>query len=167
MSLPIIFAAPADAELTPSPIHPDWITEGAPQARAKRLAESADGTAAVFAWSCTAGRFTWRYGGDEMAHITAGEAIVTDHNGNERRLGPGDMVFFPAGSHSHWYVPDHVRKLALCRHSMPRPLGFVLRAWNKVTAGAGGQLSGDCGGSVRLGAAAALRGLIDNPAGRP
>lgn len=166
MSIPIVFAAPADAELMPSPIHPEWITEGAPQARSKRLAQSADGTAAVFAWSCTAGRFTWHYAGDEMAHITDGEVFVTDHEGNTRRLGPGDMVFFPAGSRSDWYVPDYVRKLAVCRHSMPRPLGFVLRAWNKAVGSAGSLSSAD-GPTVRLGPAQALRGIIDNPAGRP
>jgi hypothetical protein len=25
-----------------------------------------------------------------------------------------------------------VRKLAVCRHSIPRPFGHVLRAWNKA-----------------------------------
>ncbi len=42
------------------------------------------------------------------------------------------MAFFPAGSRSIWRVTKEVRKLAVCRHSMPRPLGFVLRAWNEV-----------------------------------
>jgi uncharacterized protein len=42
------------------------------------------------------------------------------------------MAFFPAGSHSVWQVTREVRKLAVCRHSMPRPLGFALRAWNKL-----------------------------------
>jgi hypothetical protein len=44
------------------------------------------------------------------------------------------MVFFPAGSVSDWHVTEEVRKLAVCRHSMPRPLGFALRAWNKLVA---------------------------------
>jgi len=45
MSVPAVaFAAPAEVELAPNPINPDWIVEGHPQARAKRLAESADGT---------------------------------------------------------------------------------------------------------------------------
>jgi hypothetical protein len=42
------------------------------------------------------------------------------------------MVFFPAGSVSTWYIPDHVRKFAVCRHSMPRIAGFALRAFNKI-----------------------------------
>jgi hypothetical protein len=86
------------------------------------------------AWSCTPGRFTWRYRVDEFIHILSGEIFVTDENGQRRRLGPGDMVFFPAGSVSDWHVTEEVRKLAVCRHSMPRPLGFALRAWNKLVA---------------------------------
>ncbi len=42
------------------------------------------------------------------------------------------MVFFPAGSFRDLQVTKEVRKLAVCRHSMPRPLGFALRAWNKL-----------------------------------
>ena len=103
-----------------------------PQAPAKRLAESADGTSSVMAWSCTPGRFEWHYAVDETVHIISGEVFVTTEDGVERRLGPGDMAFFPAGSRSTWNVPVAVRKLAVCRHSMPRPAGFVLRAWNKI-----------------------------------
>ena len=62
-------------------------------------------------------------------HIISGEVIVTDEQGRVHRLGPGDMAFFPAGSHSVWLVTKEVRKLAVCRQSMPRPLGFVLRAY--------------------------------------
>ena len=128
----VIFAAPADIELLDDPIRPHWIIEGAPQARSKRLAQSADGTAMIMAWSCTAGRFEWHYTVDETVHIISGEVHVTDEKGEIRRLGPGDMAFFPAGSRSIWHVPYRVRKLAVCRPSMPRPLGTMLRAWNKL-----------------------------------
>ena len=53
MTEPILFAAPADIELAPDPIRPNWIIEGKPEARSRRLAESADGTSSVMAWSCT------------------------------------------------------------------------------------------------------------------
>jgi uncharacterized protein len=108
---------------------------GSSKARRRReLARSADGTAVVVAWSCTAGRFYWHYGVEEMLHIISGEAFVTDDAGVERRLGPGDMAFFPAGSRSLWHVPVAVRKLAVCRHALPKPLGFALRAWHKLMA---------------------------------
>ena len=144
VSEPVVFAVPADVELAPAPIPQDWIIEGTPQARSKRLATSADGTATVMAWSCTPGRFHWHYRVDETIHFISGEVFVTDENGDSRRLGPGDMVFFPAGSSSIWHVTKEVRKFAVCRHSMPRPLGFALRAWNKliniVSGNSGGEL---------------------------
>jgi uncharacterized cupin superfamily protein len=132
MPAPVAFASPADVDLAPAPIPPDWIIEGTPQARSKILARSADCTSSVIAWSCTAGRFTWHYSVDETLHIISGEIFVTDEKGDEHRLGPGDMVFFPAGSHSTWHVPREVRKLAVCRHKMPLPCGYALRAWNKL-----------------------------------
>jgi len=132
LSEPVVFAAPADIELFDDPIRPQWIIEGAPQARSKRLAQSADGTSMIMAWSCTAGRFEWHYTVDETVHIISGEVLVTDEMGEMRRLGPGDMAFFPAGSRSIWDVPRRVRKLGVCRHSMPRPLGTMLRAWNRL-----------------------------------
>ena len=132
MSKPIVFACPAEIELAADPICPAWVIDGEPQARSRRLAESADGASSVMAWSCTAGRFNWHYTVDETVHIISGEVFVTDHNGQTHRLGPGDMAFFPAGSRSTWYVPVEVRKLAVCRHAMPRLFGTLLRIWNKV-----------------------------------
>jgi uncharacterized cupin superfamily protein len=132
MSPSIAFADPVTVELAPNPIPPNWILEGAPQARSTQLAESADGTSMIMAWSCTAGSFTWNYAGDETVHIISGEVFVTDSDGKVRRLGPGDMAFFPAGSRSTWRIPHEVRKLAVCRHGMPRPFGTLLRVWNKL-----------------------------------
>ena len=90
---------------------------------------SADGTAWTAAWSCTAGRFHWHYSVDETVQILSGEVFITDELGRQRRLGPGDMAFFPAGAHSVWYVPHEVRKLAVCRHRVPRALGMPIIAF--------------------------------------
>lgn len=160
VSKPIVFASPADAELVADPIPAHWIIDGRPQARSRRLAHSADGTAATLAWSCSAGRFHWHYAVDETLHIVSGEVIVTDESGKPRRLGPGDMAFFPAGSRSIWHVPVEVRKLAFCRHVMPRPLGTLLRAWNKLVDRLTGfsakvasvPLAPDCDGRAEIGA---------------
>jgi uncharacterized protein len=132
MANEIVFAVPADVDLQPAPIPPSWIVDGAPQARSKRLAMSADGTSTIMAWSCTPGRFNWHYHVDETLHIISGEVFVTDEKGECHRLGAGDMVFFPAGSSSFWHVTQEVRKLAFCRHAVPLPLGLALRAWNKL-----------------------------------
>jgi uncharacterized protein len=127
-----VFAVPAEIELDLDPIRSDWVIEGTPQVRSKYLARSADGASSVMAWSCTAGRFIWCYKVDEMLHVISGEVFVTDQNGAVRRLGPGDMAFFPAGARSVWDVPNEVRKLAMCRHKMPRPFGTMLRVWNNL-----------------------------------
>jgi uncharacterized protein len=134
MSISIIIADPSTVPLDPAPIQPNWIVEGKPEARAKELARSDDGTSVVVAWSCTAGRFHWHYKVDETVHVISGEVFITHDDGAERRLGPGDMAFFPAGSSSVWRVPSSVRKLAVCRHALPQPLGFVLRAWRRIIA---------------------------------
>jgi len=132
MSQPIVIAPPAEVELGPAPIPTDWILAGTPEARSRQLARSQDGASSVMAWSCTAGRFNWHYTVDETVHIISGEVFVTNEKGEECRLGPGDMAFFPAGSRSTWWVPVEVRKLAVCRQAMPLPFGFALRVLNKL-----------------------------------
>jgi EutQ-like cupin domain len=82
-------------------------------------------------------------------HIISGEVDVTDEKGEIRCLRPGEMAFFPAGSRSIWHTPHRVRKLAVCRHSMPRPLGTVLRAWNKLVESAMRVSSAAAGKRVR------------------
>lgn len=132
MSHPIVFAFPADTDLIDDPIRSNWIVEGAPEARSKCLAQSADGTSRIVAWSCSAGRFNWQYAVDEAVHVVSGEVFVRGEGGQVRRLGPGDTAFFPAGTRAVWHVPERVRKIAVCRYSMPRPLGRLLCLWNRA-----------------------------------
>jgi len=129
---PIIIVPSASPELGSAPIPADWISGGTPEARSRQLVRSSDRASSVMAWSCTAGRFNWQYTVDETVHIIEGEVFVTDENGREHRLGPGDSAFFPAGSSSAWYVPVYVRKVAVCRQSMPFLFAFALRAWNMM-----------------------------------
>jgi uncharacterized protein len=145
----VVIVSPKDAELAPAPINPDWIIDGTPQATSVRLTRSTDGTCSVIAWRCTAGRFHWHYAVDETLYITGGEVHVTDEKGEVRRLVAGDLAYFPAGSHSIWYVPDVVTKVAFCRHNMPFLFGFALRAWNKLA----GILAGGAGSSGLVSAA--------------
>jgi len=132
LSNPIVYAFPADTELAEDPIRSNWIVEGAPRARSKCLAQSADGTLRVVAWSCSAGRFNWHYAVDETVHVVAGEVFVKGADGQVCRLAPGDTAFFAAGTRAVWHVPERVRKVAVCRYSMPRPLGLLLCLWNRA-----------------------------------
>jgi uncharacterized cupin superfamily protein len=132
MSQHVITANPATVELVPSPFPAEWVLEGRPQARATAIARSSDGAMTVIAWSCTKGRFRWQYSVDEMVHILSGEVFITDQSGVERRLGPGDTAFFPAGSASVWNVTRDVRKVAVCHVAVPKLVGLGLRVWNKL-----------------------------------
>jgi uncharacterized cupin superfamily protein len=128
----VVTANPATVELSPSPFPSEWVREGCPQAQATAIARSRDGAMTVIAWSCTKGRFRWQYQVDEMAHILSGEVFITDQSGTERRLGPGDTVFFSAGSWSDWHVTQDVRKVAVCHVAVPKLVGRALRAWNRL-----------------------------------
>jgi hypothetical protein len=132
MLQPIVITSSLELDLAPAPIPREWILGGAPEARSRQLARSHDGASSVMAWSCTAGRFEWQYSVDETVQILTGEVFVTDEQGREHRLGPGDTAFFPAGSRSRWHVPVAVRKVAVCRQAMPRPFALGLRVWNRL-----------------------------------
>jgi uncharacterized cupin superfamily protein len=133
MSNQLVTADPSSVELQPAPFPEEWIIEGRPQARAREIARSQDGAMTVIAWSCSKGRFRWRYQVDEMLHILSGEVILTDEDGSERRVGPGDTVFCPAGHWFNWHVVEDVRKVAVCHVAVPRPVTFGLRAWNRIS----------------------------------
>jgi uncharacterized cupin superfamily protein len=130
------------ARLAPSAINTDWILEGAPAARSSVLSRSADQTACTIMWECTAGKFRWFYDFDETIHFLEGSVVIDDGDG-PRRLGPGDVVFFPAGSSAVWTVETYVRKLAFCRKILPAPIGAAVKAFRAVRdAMRGGRTAG-------------------------
>jgi uncharacterized cupin superfamily protein len=128
----VVVANPATVELSPSPFPAEWVLDGTPQAQATAIAHSQDGAMTVIAWSCSKGRFRWNYQVDEMAHILSGEVFITDQSGIERRLGPGDTVFFRAGTSNVWLITQDIRKVAVCHVAVPKLVGFGLRIWNKL-----------------------------------
>ena len=128
--LPPVRAAHEAPAWTLCPINPAWILEGKPVARMEFLSGSADGMANTYFWDCTAGRFDWHYAFDETLHILEGSVSLKFVDGTTRRLGPGDIVFFPVGATAEWTVDRYVRKLAFCRTALPAPLAslrFLLR----------------------------------------
>lgn len=125
-------ADPATLELAPEPIPKEWILSGAPVARSKNLIRSRDWTSTVVVWDCTAGRFSWHYGQDEVILVVSGEAFLLLENGDERRFGAGDVGFFPAGTNATWRVAEYIRKVAVVRETIWLPLGFCLKVWKKL-----------------------------------
>jgi len=98
-------------------------------ARSKKFARSNDFTAYLMVWDCSPGKFNWHYSKDEWLVVVSGEVFISNGNGAERRLGPGDWGFFPAGTSALWRVTSHLRKVAIVRETLPRPLGLALRLW--------------------------------------
>ena len=137
----IVVATAATVELEPEPIPSDWILSGSPEARCKKLVRSRDWTSHLVVWDCTPGSFKWNYSMDETIVIISGEAFMINDRGEERRFGPGDLAFFPAGSSCSWRVTQTLRKVGILRESMWRPLGLGLKVWRKVlrTAGLAGK----------------------------
>ncbi len=81
----------------------------------------------MIAWECTAGRFNWFYQFDEMIYIVEGNTRIKDHTGISKSVGPGETIFFPAGSSAEWLVEKYVRKFAVCRDPIPRYVAIVNR----------------------------------------
>ena len=60
---------------------------------------------------------------------------MMDDRGKEHRFAGGDIAFFPAGTTCTWRVTEHIRKVAVIRETMWRPLGFVLKVSKKILRG--------------------------------
>lgn len=128
---PVVFSRP-DVELSSSPITPQWIIEGKPNARNRILSQSEDQTACTIVWDCTAGKFNWYYDFDETVHFIEGSVTIEDGHSPARTLGPGEVIFFPAGSHAVWTVHGYIRKVAFCRKVLPGPVGALIKILRAV-----------------------------------
>jgi uncharacterized cupin superfamily protein len=118
--------------LNRAPIDDNWILDGNPVARNVQLFKSRDGTAYTLIWDCTAGTFNWFYDHDETLQVLEGGAVLTI--GTEtREIGPGSVVFFPAGSRATWQIDSYIRKVAFVRQSIPKPVGLALKVWHRCS----------------------------------
>ena len=124
---PLIRPVARDIPLRLAPIKRDWIESGSPEARCAVLATSDDRAVTTVLWTCTAGRFTWRYDFDESLYILDGGVTISAPGEPDRRLGPGDSMHFSRGAVATWDIDSHVRKVAFCRDAPPRPVSLALR----------------------------------------
>ena len=124
-------ACTADVALISTPINPTWLLDGsAPVTRAAELARTDDGTTAVYLWDTTRAHYRWEHASDETVTVLAGEVFLRDADapvGDERRLGAGDVAFFPAGARTTWRVPHHLRKISTLTRPLPGPLATGMR----------------------------------------
>jgi hypothetical protein len=45
-------------------------------------------------------------------------------------LTAGDTIFFPAGARAEWHVEDYIRKFALIRTPLPKPVIFAKKSYH-------------------------------------
>jgi uncharacterized cupin superfamily protein len=112
-------------KLERSEMDPSWIISGVPATRSAMLDRSRDGLAFTSVWVCPPSEFRWHYYVDEVIYVLAGKAMLT-YGSKSTEIGPGTVVTFHAGTVVHWRVIEEVRKLAVWRHAMPRPLGKLI-----------------------------------------
>ena len=128
----VVTGTAESCELNPEPISEQCILSGKPVARSKVVARTRDWSSSVVIWDCTAGSFRWHYGQDEVIVVVSGDMVLLLQDGTERRFSAGDYAFFPAGSVAQWRVDSYIRKIALLKEPMWRPVGFVMKVWNKI-----------------------------------
>ncbi len=132
LSKSILRIDPEIADLHPYPIPTDWVLEGAPRSRTKKLVTSRDWNCAVVVWDCTPGCFKWHYKKDETILFLSGEAFMIDEKNVEHRFGAGDLAFCPAGTTCTWRVTQRIKKVGIVRETIWPPLGFILKVFNKL-----------------------------------
>ncbi|NTJ44293.1 cupin domain-containing protein [Agrobacterium larrymoorei] len=128
----VVSAASHALDMQSSPINPDWILEGDPQARMANHSRSNDRASYTALWDCTAGKFRWFFGWDETVHILEGEVHVTAEDGSIHVLRAGDVAYFKAGTWATWRVDHYVRKVAFLRRPFPWPIAIAYRIKNKL-----------------------------------
>lgn len=128
----IVAATLDNVELEPTNIPTEWILSGTPKTRSKMLVRTHDWLENIVVWECSPGSYRWTYNQDEAVFVLSGEGIMTNDKGEERRFGPGDMGFFPAGTTCTWHHPVHFKKVAVLKESMWRPLGLSFKVWSKL-----------------------------------
>jgi len=137
MAEPIVISGGSFDNLEAMPIAPDWIRRGDPVARGKLLVTTPDRLSYIMSWECTPGEFEWHFRlAEGTAWFVEGEAFIGIGGTAERRVGAGDIIVFAAGSSAVWRITRPVRKIAVLRKRLPRPMGLAVRAWNKMLRGA-------------------------------
>jgi uncharacterized protein len=120
-----------DDVLIDNPINPDWVLEGSPRARISEWAKSPDGTTSHWTWDCTAGTFRWYHDVDEP--IVEIDGSVSIQLGDEPPvvLRRGDAAYSPAGHWTTQTVDEYVRKQAVVRVPVPRPMQYAVNGFGR------------------------------------
>lgn len=133
--------------LRPAPIIRDWVQEGTPEATSCAIFETRDRGANVHEWQCTAGRFVWHYGLDEIVYIIEGSAHIKDlATGVTTTISAGSSVLFQCGSSAEWTVDHYIRKIAVNHLPLSPKLVALRDAWRRFKRLFGKQEAQQTGG---------------------
>jgi len=61
-------------------------------------------------WEKEASRFDWHYDETEICYLLEGKVVVKTNDGQEAKLGAGDLVTFPKGLSCVWDIKEPVKK---------------------------------------------------------
>jgi len=61
-------------------------------------------------WTKESSEFPWTYDSSETCYFLEGEVVVTADDGEQVKVGKGDLVTFPRGMSCTWKVIAPVRK---------------------------------------------------------
>ncbi len=61
-------------------------------------------------WTKETSEFPWTYDSSETCYFLEGEVVVTADDGEQVKVGKGDLVTFPGGMSCTWQVIAPVRK---------------------------------------------------------
>ncbi len=112
--------------LEPAPIEPTWVLEGNPIATSTVLFQSPDRLATTLIWECTPGKFYWHYHSEESILLIEGAVMLLTETGI-RELRPGDAAVFMPGDVIMWHITERVRKFAVWRTPVGKPLALAVR----------------------------------------
>ena len=119
---------------SPSPIDPDWIVAGSPEAEVMQWAAGSDERSSAFVWRCSPGTFRWRFAVDEYVHVISGRAELRHPDGTVDQLRPGTAALFRAGDTVEWTITEPLTKCAVLVSPLPAPVRPLLRAARRTVA---------------------------------
>jgi len=100
-----------ETNLDPWPIGEENILSGNAKAYGSILWQSEDKLLCNGVWSCTMGKFNWKYTWNETFYLVEGKISISIDNANGKEYTSGDLVFIPNGTYTTWTIIEPVRKV--------------------------------------------------------
>ena len=100
-----------ETNLDPWPIDKTNILTGDAEAHGTVLWQSEDKLLCNGVWSCTTGKFNWKYTWNETFYLVQGKISISIDDAESKEYNSGDLVFVPTGTNTTWTIIKPVRKV--------------------------------------------------------